>query len=300
MNHFYNKTQIYLLFKLKFIPVYRYFFIKNTTTTTDCSPLIKKLKLKLKLFNDEIHKVWMEISGNLTDLSALAEYIENYKKITNFFQVGDFYTLIFNLSFLDLEYVSQDVTNLLGYSPNEFNMALFMEIMHPDDRPWCLAFEKKTLEFLLNLPVSKLVKYKVRYDVRLKDIKGEYKRILHQSAVVDHDSDGKIIRTFCVHTDITHFKTEGLPKLSFIGMDGEKSYIDLDVEQPIKTSNEFLSKREKEILLHIIEGKASKEIADILCITLQTVESHRKNMINRNNLKNTAELIAVSIRRGWV
>jgi DNA-binding CsgD family transcriptional regulator len=257
--------------------------------------------MKLELFNTEVYKVWSKISGSLTNNPLqLAAEIEHYRKISNFFQVGDFYYLIFNLTYLDLEYVSPHILSVLGYAPEAYTMNTFIDIMHPDDRPWCLAFEQKTLVFLSQLPIELLVKYKVRYDVRLKHIRGHYVRILHQSAVVEHDDTGKIFRTFCVHTDISHLKSEGLPKLSFIGMDGATSFIDVDVQQAISSSQDLLTNREKEILRHIIEGKLSKEIAEELNITVQTVESHRKNMVRKTGLKNSAELIAVAIRKGWI
>lgn len=61
-----------------------------------------------------------------------------------------------------------------------------------------------------------------------------------------------------------------------------------------------MSKREKDVLILLIEGKLSKEIGDILHISKQTVDTHRKNMIRKNNLNNTGELIGKAIRSGWV
>jgi DNA-binding CsgD family transcriptional regulator len=176
----------------------------------------------------------------------------------------------------------------------------FMECMHPEDRPWFLAFENRTAAFLSGLPVEKLMKYKARYDLRFKKKNGTYIRILHQVAVVQHDENGGIIRTLGVHTDITHLKSEGRPVMSYIGLDGEPSYLDVDVKNPIAESPKILSKREKEILILLIEGKLSKEIGDILNISKQTVDTHRKNMLRRNGLSNTGELIGKAIRMGWV
>ncbi len=88
--------------------------------------------------------------------------------------------------------------------------------------------------------------------------------------------------------------------MSYIGLDGEPSYLDVDVKNPIAESPKILSKREKEILILLIEGKLSKEIGDILNISKQTVDTHRKNMLRRNGLSNTGELIGKAIRMGWV
>ena len=49
-----------------------------------------------------------------------------------------------------------------------------------------------------------------------------------------------------------------------------------------------------------MEGKLSKEISDILNISKQTVDTHRKNMVHKKHLNNTGELIGKAIRNGWI
>jgi len=226
--------------------------------------------------------------------------LDLYKRLLNFFQVGGYYYFVFNLKTLEFDMVSPQVETVLGYDHLTFTVPLFMDILHPDDRPWFLAFETKSSEFLSQLPVDKLVKYKVRYDFRFKKKNGDYIRILHQVAAIEHDEQGGLIRTLGVHTDITHLKSEGKPVLSYIGMDGEPSYVDVDVKNAFIESKEVLTGREKEVLILLIEGKPSKEISDILNISKQTVDSHRKNMLRKNNLNSTGELIGKAIREGWI
>jgi len=255
--------------------------------------------MKFELFNEETNKVWKRASSGQATNRMQFE-LDIYKKLLNFFQVGDFYYIIFNISMLDFEFTSAQVETILGYKQSEFNMPLFMEIIHPDDRPWLLTYETKASEFLIALPIDKLMKYKVRYDFRLRTKDGNYKRILHQSIIVEHDNDGLITRTLSVETDISHLKKEGDPVLSFIGLDGEPSYIDIDTKSAYIESNDILSAREKQILIFLIEGKLSKEIADILKISKNTVDNHRKNMLHKNSLYTTAELVGKAIRQGWV
>ena len=56
-------------------------------------------------------------------------------------------------------------------------------------------------------------------------------------------------------------------------------------------SFECLSSREKEILQHLVEGKTSQEIADILFVSKNTVDTHRRNILEKTGLKSTNELI---------
>jgi len=61
-----------------------------------------------------------------------------------------------------------------------------------------------------------------------------------------------------------------------------------------------LTPREREVLKLVAEGKANKEIADLLFISTRTVENHRANMMNKLKLKKTADLIRYAIQKGYV
>lgn len=61
-----------------------------------------------------------------------------------------------------------------------------------------------------------------------------------------------------------------------------------------------LTKREKEILKFIAEGLSSQEIADKLFISLRTVETHRLNINQKLDVKNTAGLVKEAIKRGLI
>lgn len=118
--------------------------------------------------------------------------------------------------------------------------------------------------------------------------------------MLEHDENGRFLRTLSIHTDITYLKQEGKPVLSFIGMDGEPSYRDVASKNTFTESKEELTRRKKEVLTLLIEGKFSKEISSILRISKQTVDTHRKNMLHKKNLSNTGELISKAIRYGWL
>ncbi len=64
--------------------------------------------------------------------------------------------------------------------------------------------------------------------------------------------------------------------------------------------NGLLSKREHEILKMIAEGKKSAEIASLLYISINTVDTHRKNILAKCDVRNTAELIAFATKNGMV
>jgi DNA-binding NarL/FixJ family response regulator len=93
-----------------------------------------------------------------------------------------------------------------------------------------------------------------------------------------------------------------------------KKYICKETSKKLKNINEFLegivdtlrgekdffSQREKDVLDLLGKGFSTKNIAQQLFITEKTVESHRKNMIEKARVKNTAELIAFASARGFL
>jgi two-component system, NarL family, response regulator NreC len=65
-------------------------------------------------------------------------------------------------------------------------------------------------------------------------------------------------------------------------------------------SYEVLSAREREILQLVAEGHSSKEIADMLHLSVYTVETHRARLMQKLNLRGTPELILYAVRKGIV
>lgn len=61
-----------------------------------------------------------------------------------------------------------------------------------------------------------------------------------------------------------------------------------------------LTDREREMLKLVAEGYTAKEIADMLVISLRTVETHKTNLMKKLNIHNKADLIRFAIRKGII
>jgi DNA-binding CsgD family transcriptional regulator len=242
----------------------------------------------------------MKRLSNESAPSFLNFELDLYKKLWSFFLIGDSYYFILNHQSLMFEYVSKEVEDIMGYHPSEFNIQFMNGKIHPDDRSWFLAIGNRVVDFFSQLAIEKLMKYKIRFDIRFMKKNGDYARILYQGILLEHDENGRFLRTLSTHTDITYLKQEGKPMLSFIGFDGEPSYRDIASKNLFSKIKEELTRREKQVLTLLIEGKFSKEISSILKISKQTVDTHRKNMLRKKNLSNTGELIGKAIRYGWI
>ncbi|MDP2950730.1 MAG: response regulator transcription factor [Chloroflexota bacterium] len=67
-------------------------------------------------------------------------------------------------------------------------------------------------------------------------------------------------------------------------------------EEP--SSYDSLTEREKEVLKLIGQGHTNQEIADILCLSINTVQTHRTHIMNKLNLHSRAELMKYALRFG--
>lgn len=71
-------------------------------------------------------------------------------------------------------------------------------------------------------------------------------------------------------------------------------------ERQVEDSYELLTTREREILQLLAEAKSNKEVANILHLSLYTVETHRANILQKLNLHSGPELILYAIRKGVI
>jgi DNA-binding CsgD family transcriptional regulator len=61
-----------------------------------------------------------------------------------------------------------------------------------------------------------------------------------------------------------------------------------------------LTRREKEILAQIAEGKTTSQIAETLFLSHLTVETHRRNIMQKYEVNNVAALIRMAMEQGMI
>jgi DNA-binding NarL/FixJ family response regulator len=69
---------------------------------------------------------------------------------------------------------------------------------------------------------------------------------------------------------------------------------------PVKKRRGLLTSREAEVLQLIAEGRANKQIAAELCISVKTVEKHRQQVMNKLNIHDIAGLTRYAISKGVI
>ncbi len=61
-----------------------------------------------------------------------------------------------------------------------------------------------------------------------------------------------------------------------------------------------LSARELDVLKHISDGKSTSEIADELCLSINTVETHRRHLLDKLGARNVADLVMTAVSEGII
>jgi DNA-binding NarL/FixJ family response regulator len=80
-----------------------------------------------------------------------------------------------------------------------------------------------------------------------------------------------------------------------------REVMDRYIQRPQEeTGRPHLTDREKEVLRLTAEGKSSKEIAEILYLTVKTVTVHRTNIMGKLDLHSRTELVKYAIRQGLI
>jgi two-component system response regulator NreC len=75
-----------------------------------------------------------------------------------------------------------------------------------------------------------------------------------------------------------------------------EDYLRMENGKP-ESEPELLSPREREILQLIAEGKTSREIAEILSLSVKTVQSHRSSLMQKLDLHDRGDLIKYAIQK---
>ena len=68
-------------------------------------------------------------------------------------------------------------------------------------------------------------------------------------------------------------------------------------QRGLQDSYDLLTDREKEVLQLLAEGRSNKEVANLLGLSVTTVETHRTNLMQKLDLHSTAEIVLYAVRK---
>jgi DNA-binding CsgD family transcriptional regulator len=195
-----------------------------------------------------------------------------------------------------LAFFAGNVEKLSGYPASMFRnkgMETSFAMIHPDDRPELFNFQKIVFEAFHSLTISERHTFQFSYTTRWVHRKTE--EITWVTAKVRPyviDSAGNFIMDLHIIIQLfTPPKQKGYDwNYSFTKDDGTKIF----VSKNSPTDKEVnLTEKEREIVDLILQGKESKEISEILNISINTVGTHRKNILRKLGARNVGEMVKI-------
>ncbi|WP_431609361.1 response regulator transcription factor [Chryseobacterium sp. 'Rf worker isolate 10'] len=173
----------------------------------------------------------------------------------------------------------------MGESPTEINTIWEEEMlkkMHPDDRLKKYIHELRFFKLLDAMEMEQRTAYSVVSKIRMKDKNEEYRWVKHRMFYIYSPYNSKLRLAFCLYN--LSLSSSSAPDFMIINtIKGE-----VVVKDKLDYKN-ILSPRELEVLKFVGEGYASKEIADLLSISINTVSRHRQNILEKLKVKNSTQ-----------
>lgn len=228
-------------------------------------------------------------------------YRISFDDLTNsIISTGTFYFYIIDFFDMTLSHVSPAIEEIHGFNPQTVVFNDILGAIHPDDIDFVTKAEAIATDFFYQkLGHEKMMSYKTSYCFRFRLKNGEFALFNHQSLMLSMDENGGLGKSLNIHTRIDHLSNFNTRKISFVGLNGEPSFLNLSLDGGNKEIKEF-SKREIDIIKLISNGLSNAEIAEKLFISALTVKKHRNNILAKSDSKNTAQLVRNCILQGII
>lgn len=174
--------------------------------------------------------------------------------------------------------------------------AYYFSLIHPDDIPVILDTYKKSFAYILSLPIEERKDYKAILNFRIRNNKNTYIGVILQLVILELDQKGNIwlvlilddilpdkVKFNKVNRRLVNIKT------------GKFCLFRNETQNNIKST---LSSRELDILGLASKGFVSKEIADKLFVSVNTVNNHRQKILEKINATNITEAVTFAKNLG--
>jgi DNA-binding CsgD family transcriptional regulator len=215
------------------------------------------------------------------DSPLMKELDELMEKNNQFIVAGDFLKM-------KIEYASSRSIQFIGIKPEDLDPFRFIDATHPDDVQRHYLCRAKMSNIAKELYLSEKGITLLSTNLRLRNPAGEYIQTLFQEYLYFVSIPYKSVFILQIHTNIDWWKP---------AKNGFHHYVGKDLKLHRYPDNDLLnigipfSLREFEIIKLIATGMNSEQIAEKLFISINTVSTHRKNILAKSGKKSISDLI---------
>lgn len=179
----------------------------------------------------------------------------------------------------------------IGKCGNESKVSSIWEeeifkLIHPDDLASKHLQELCFFHFIKRQPKKKRTDYYLTSKLRMKNNTNRYIPILHRMFYIPVPSNDTLWLALCLYSLLLF----DIPAKCLIINSANGQMTESDKQD----NTRILSVREKQILIFIDKGLTSKEIAEILSISVNTVSRHRQELLAKLQVKNSIEACRIA------
>lgn len=202
-----------------------------------------------------------------------------------------------NMVQLKILYCTPSCSIFFGVPLDEINPELYYERSHPDSLAVHASGRGRVVREAMNMYTKKEGRWFLSATIKTKNGAGEYKDLLYQMCLSYTDEPYSAVFGIQVNTDVTELMKEVKGIHYHVGTD-ESLFRPPDLD--LLRLGPGLSEREIEIILAIAEGLDSEQIAEKLFLSVHTVNTHRRNILEKTGKRSTHELVIEFQEQGMI
>ena len=241
----------------------------------------------------DIKSVYKDIFQSYYNAS-LEEHINKIIELDAYLPYSSTFFCITNTQDLTFEYISKNMFSCIGIDREELNekgMEYLWSRMHPDDiERWLIAMKELMGFTLAEVSEDDRVKMCYTWNYRLKHANVTYVNIIQNTTPIEFDEFKKPIIGLAHYTVIgSHLNMDVCASAKFLNEKNEYETLYFNnFSQKLLSSG--LTNRQRDIIRLLVLNNSSKDIAEKLFISSNTVDTHRRNILKKLNISSTGEL----------
>ena len=251
-----------------------------------------------------------KIPTNSTDYGLFFKFIETYSRVgfvgidpsdplmlqlEEMMELNNQFFYIADVIQMNILFTSKRSIQMIGIDPEELTFYQFMELTHPDEIPRLNLGRTKIIKIAQDLFTAREGVRILSTDFRMRNPLGASSNILVQCYLVYTETPRKTVHFLKVHTNIDWWKKKDFGFHYYMGEDLVYfKYPDTE----LLNMGMLLSKREFEIIRLVEQGLSSEQIAEKLFLSINTVHTHRTNMLKKTGKEHISDLIYSFKERG--
>lgn len=211
---------------------------------------------------------------------------------------------VVDLRVLNYVYVSPNAQDIVGYSAEEYmknGLSDSVRFFHPDEIGHFLDTFPKVLKRYFDIPVENRMRFKFTLLFRnFNTAEGQYKWLLQQNVALFTDEGGHLVYVMGMMTDVTHLRQHHKLTMVLSYKNSNGTY-EMERFEPTATNEKVLvTKRERDIIRLLSKGLSSRQIAEQMSLSTHTINTHRKNILNKTSTHNVVELVSYATSAGLI